>query len=93
MTAPGPFAEQQSAETSPHALPDHPIRRNKWYQLFDRLWRPALGWISCPISVLYACVIAPASGAPLNEGYLVQVLMFAGGIYGVKSFEKVKGVA
>ena len=43
--------------------------------------------------MLYACVIAPATGRPLSDGYLVQVLMFAGAIYGIKTFEKTKGVA
>ena len=74
-------------------LPDHPVRSNVVYQLFDRLWRPVTGWVSCPVAVLYACVIAPATGRPLSDGYLVQVLMFAGAIYGIKTFEKTKGVA
>jgi hypothetical protein len=79
--------------TSGINMPDHPIRSASWYQLFERLWRPALGWVSCPIAVSYATVIAPWSGHPLEEGYLIQVLMFSGAIYGIKSFEKVKGVA
>jgi hypothetical protein len=93
MTDLGPLSLQQPPEFSPNALPDHPIRRRTWYQLFDRMWRPALGWVACPVAVLYAAVIAPAMGTPLSEGYLVQVFLFAGGIYGVKTFEKVKQVA
>ena len=38
-------------------------------------------------------VIAPAMGKPLSDGYLIQVLTFAAGIYGLKTFEKTKGVA
>lgn len=78
---------------SPMALPEHPVRSNVVYQMFDRLWRPALGWVACPCAVLYAAVIAPAMGKPLSDGYLIQVLTFAAGIYGLKTFEKTKGVA
>jgi hypothetical protein len=74
-------------------MPDHPVRSNVVYQLFDRLWRPVTGWVACPVAVLYATVIAPATGRPLSDGYLVQVLMFAGAIYGLKSWEKKAGVA
>ena len=84
----------QKAPVKPSVpLPDHPIRHKLWYQLFDRLWRPTLAWVACPIAVLYACVIAPASGHPLSDGYLVQVLLFAGGVYGLKTYEKKAGVA
>lgn len=75
------------------ALPEHPVRSNVVYQMFDRLWRPALGWVACPVAVLYAAVIAPAMGRPLSDGYLIQLLTFSGAIYGLKTFEKTKGVA
>lgn len=74
-------------------LPDHPIRSTVAYQLFDRLWRPALGWVACPAAVLYATVIAPATGHPLADGYLIQVLTFSGAIYGLKTFERTKGIS
>ena len=73
-------------------MPDHPIRQHRWYQLFVRLPRTALEWITA-LSVGYAGIVGPAIQRPLEEGYLVQILLFAGGLFGVRAFEKVKGVA
>lgn len=87
------MAEPETAPKPQMALPEHPIRSNVIYQMFDRLWRPALGWVACPVAVLYAAVVAPALGRPLSDGYLIQVLTFSGVIYAGKTFEKVKGVA
>ena len=74
------------------AMPDHPIRRNKWFQMFVRLPRPALEWITVG-SVGYAGIVGPAILRPLDEGYLVQILLFAGTLFGVRAWEKHKGVA
>lgn len=73
-------------------MPDHEVRQARWYQLYVRLARPTLDWIA-DLAALYGMVIAPATGRPLDDGYLVQVLLFVGTVYGVRSFEKVKGVA
>lgn len=73
-------------------LPDHPIRQRAWYQLFDRLWRPSAGWVTVG-GLAYGFIIGPALGRPYDEGYLVQVLLFAGGLLGLKTVEKVRGVA
>lgn len=95
MTEPTVSVEEQAARPVPASIPmpDHPIRQSRWYQMFERLWRPTLGWVACPCAVAYVCIIAPALGHPLGEGYLVQVLTFAGGVYGLKTYERVKGVA
>ena len=53
------------------AMPDHPIRRNKWFQMFVRLPRPALEWVTVA-SVGYAGIVGPAIQRPLGDGYLVQ---------------------
>lgn len=74
-------------------MPDHAMRKHWLYQAFDRLWRPANGWIACPVALFYAAVWGPAHGQPLPEGYLVALLGYSAAIYGVKSWEKVKGVA
>ena len=73
-------------------MPDHPIRRHWLYQAFERLWRPTAGWVTVA-GLYYAFIHGPAIGRPLPEGYLVQVLLFAGGILGLKTAEKIKGVA
>ncbi|MGF7151334.1 CRISPR/Cas system-associated exonuclease Cas4 (RecB family) [Sphingomonas zeicaulis] len=85
--------ETVAVSTAPAiGMPDHPVRLARWYQLYVRLARPSLEWVTVA-GVLYALVIGPAIGRPLDEGYLVQVLLFAGGLFGVRAYEKVKGVA
>lgn len=74
------------------SMPDHEVRQAKWYQLYVRLARPTLDWVTVA-GVGYALVVGPAIGRPLEDGYLVQVLLFATGVFGVRTFEKVKGVA
>lgn len=73
-------------------MPDHPIRHRALYQAFERLWRPSAGWVTV-MGLFYAFIWGPASGRPLEDGYLVQVLLFSGGILGLKTVEKVKGVS
>ena len=73
-------------------LPDHPARRHPLWQAFDRLWRPAAGWASA-LGVLYAGVVGPALGRPMSEAYLGLWLAFAAAVLGLKSFEKIRGVA
>src|SRR3546814_11844931 len=72
-------------------MPDHPIRHTRWWQMFVRLPRPALEWVTVG-GIGYALIIGPAIQRPLGDGYLSQALLFAGGLFGVRAFEKVKGV-
>jgi hypothetical protein len=74
------------------ALPDHPFRRSIIWQMFDRGWRPAMYWFAT-MGVAYVCFIGHWIGRPMDMGYAVQVLLFAGGVAGIKTFEKMKGVA
>lgn len=73
-------------------LPDHPVRKTLPYQLYARLARPTLDWVSA-CSVAYVGVIGPWTGVMVSEGYLVQILMFATATFGIRTYEKVKGVA
>ena len=73
-------------------MPDSPIRQKAWYQAYVRLARPTAEWVTAG-GLLYAFIVGPAIAQPLAEGYLVQVLLFAGGIFSVRAYEKVKGVA
>lgn len=73
-------------------MPDHPVRQSKIYQLYVRLARPTLDWVTV-VGVLYALLIGPAISRPLDDGYLVQVLLFATAVFGIRTVEKVKGVA
>ncbi|API60525.1 hypothetical protein BSL82_15580 [Tardibacter chloracetimidivorans] len=73
-------------------LPDHPVRQSRWYQIYARLARPTLDWVTVG-SVSYVGIIGPWTGNAVSEGYLVQILMFATATFGIRTYEKVKGVA
>src|SRR3546814_16908185 len=72
-------------------MPDHPIRHTRWWQMFVRLPRPALAWVTVG-GIGSALIIGPAIQRPLGDGYLSQAMLFAGGLFGVRGFETVKGV-
>jgi hypothetical protein len=73
------------------ALPDNPVRRERWYQLFCRLWRPTLGWL-LTFAAIYIFVVGPAIDRPLDAvtvGYWVMATL---AVYGIRAWEKSKGV-
>ena len=74
------------------ALPDHPMRTHWAWQMFDRLWRPSAGWFVA-IGTAYAGFVGPMIERPMNEGYLAVWLTFAAAVLGLKSIEKIRGVA
>jgi hypothetical protein len=56
-------------------------------------WRPAIGW-GCGAALVYNTLVAPLFGLGMADlGFLQTVLMAMLGIGGMRSFEKVKGVA
>ena len=73
-------------------MPDHEVRQTRAYQLFNRLARPAHDWLVAG-GVGWAVWFAPMFGLPLADGYLVQVLVYGGATFGVRTLEKIKGVA
>jgi hypothetical protein len=73
-------------------MPDSPVRQERWYQLFNRLARPTHDWLVAG-GVGWAVLFGPAFHNPLNEGYLVQVLLYGGATFGVRTLERIKGVA
>ncbi len=78
--------------SDPIPLPDHPIRRHVLWQAFDRLWRPCAGWIAV-IGTLYAGGLGHLIGRPMSEPYLGLWLAFVAAPLGLKSIEKIRGVA
>lgn len=74
------------------ATPDHPVRQTKAFQLFVRLARPTHDWLVA-FGVGWAVLFGPALNILLPDGYLVQVLLYSGATFGVRTLEKVKGVA
>lgn len=73
-------------------MPDHEVRMRPWYQIYVRLARPSLDWIT-NAGVAYSILIGPAVGDRPPDGFVVIVLGWATVVYGLKSYEKVKGVA
>lgn len=84
----------QAAQPIPASIPmpDHEIRMKPWYQLFNRLARPSHDWLVAA-GVGWAVWVGPMVAMPLEEGYLVQVLLYGGATFGVRTLEKIKGVA
>lgn len=78
--------------SDPTPLPDHPIRRHVLWQAFDRLWRPAAGWVAV-LGALYAGGLGHLIGRPMAEPYLALWLTFVAAVLGLKSVEKLRGVA
>lgn len=74
------------------ALPDHPIRNATWYQLFCRLWRPTLGWVGV-LSGIYIFAVGPAIQRPVDPVVVAHWLVLVLAIYGIRSIEKLRGVA
>ena len=73
-------------------LPDHPFRKHMAWQIFDRAWRPTAGWVVV-VGLAYAGVVGPAIEKPMAEGYLVAWLTFCAAMLGLKTIEKIRGVA
>lgn len=73
-------------------LPDHPIRKHWAWQAFDRLWRPTSGWVVVA-GLAYAAGLGHIIGKPMAEGYLVAWLTFCAAMLGLKTIEKIRGVA
>lgn len=73
-------------------MPDHEVRQTRAYQLYNRLARPSHDWLVAA-GVGWAVWVGPMVGRPLDDGYLVQVLLYGGATFGVRTLEKIKGVA
>ncbi|MEV4934430.1 hypothetical protein [Sphingobium sp. LSP13-1-1.1] len=78
--------------TAAIVTPDHEVRQTRAFQLYVRLARPTHDWLVA-FGVGWAMLGGPALGAPLADGYLVQVLLYSGATFGVRTLEKIKGVA
>lgn len=97
-TAPLPLNEPDVANASNPSvpsvinMPDHEVRQSTWFQLFNRLARPSHDWIVAG-GVGWAVLVGPMVSRPLDDGYLVQVLLYGGATFGIRTIEKIKGVA
>jgi len=75
-------------------MPDSPIRAKAWYQVYARLARPTLDWIGVA-GAGHAFGLFDGFGAfsPASDGRAIIILGFVAALYGVRTFEKAKGVA
>lgn len=73
-------------------MPDHEVRQEKWFQIYVRLARPTLDWIT-NAAVLWTMILQPLLFNKFDIVAATLALAWAAAVYGIKSFEKIKGVA
>lgn len=73
-------------------MPDSPIRAKGWYQIYARLARPTLDWVGVA-GAAWSLFIGDWLGKPMPDATRIIVLGFIAALYGVRTFEKAKGVA
>jgi len=79
-----------TAETT--TLPDHPIRKHVLYQLFHRLPRGLLNWVTLAGGA-WALGLSDVLSNPMADTTRVIVLIFVASLYGIDKFmQAFKGV-
>ena len=73
-------------------MPDSPIRQKGWYQIYARLARPTLDWVGVA-GAAHAFGLMDGWMPPADEGRAIIILAFVAALYGVRSVEKMRGVA
>lgn len=73
-------------------MPDHWVRKTLWWQIYSRGARPALDWVSL-VGAAWSLFVGDWYGSPMSDSARLIVLGFAAGLFGVRTFEKVRGVA
>ncbi|XAP76771.1 hypothetical protein ABC955_15225 [Citromicrobium bathyomarinum] len=73
-------------------LPDHPIRQHWAWQVFVRSPRVMVEWVTV-LGLLWAFVIDPSHpGVDVSDALLFSMLAFAAALFGIRTFEAIKGV-
>lgn len=88
MTAP----RNPPARPAHMAMPDHAMRSAWWFQFLVRGGRPALMWIAAAAAA-WALFLGDVLKNPMPDATRIIVLGFVAALYGIRSFEKTKGVA
>lgn len=73
-------------------MPDSAVREQWWYQLYVRLARPTLDWVGVGAAA-YNMGLCDFLLRPVPDTTRVIVLLFVGALYGVRTAEKMRGVA
>lgn len=86
--------EEKAARPIPASIPmpDHEVRQARWYQVLVRLPRPALDWIGAA-GAAWSLFLGDVLGQPMPETTRLIVLGFVAALFGIRTYEKVKGVA
>lgn len=73
-------------------MPDWAGRTHWAYQLFARLARPSLDWMGV-MGGAWSLFLGDWLGSPMDSGNRVIVLGFVAALFGIRTVEKIKGVA
>lgn len=73
-------------------MPDSAIRQHWAWQLYVRMSRPTLDWVGV-FAAYWSLGGSDIAGKAMPEGTRIIVLGFIAALYGVRTFEKAKGVA
>lgn len=73
-------------------MPDHEVRNTRGYQLFVRLARPTLDWVTIAILV-WCTILQPLLFDKFDIVAAGMAYAWAAAVYGIKTYEKTKGVA
>jgi hypothetical protein len=73
-------------------MPDAALRSHWAYQLYCRLARPSLDWVGVA-GAAWSLGLGDIMNKPMPEALRLIVLGFVGALYGIRTFEKTKGVA
>lgn len=73
-------------------MPDSAVRQTKLFQLYVRLARPTLDWVGVAAAA-WSLFVGDWWDKPMAEGTRIIVLGFVAALYGIRTFEKTKGVA
>ena len=73
-------------------MPDHEVRQEKWFQVYVRLARPTLDWVTVG-AVGWVLIVQPAIQRQFDVAAAGLTLAWAATVYGFKFAEKIKGVA
>lgn len=73
-------------------MPDHSVRQERWFQVFVRLSRPTLDWVTI-IILLWTCIAQPWFFDKFDIVAAGMSYAWAAAVYGIKSWEKKVGVS
>lgn len=87
-----PQADPPAASVAAIPMPDHPIRMATWYQIFVRLARPTLDWLT-NAAFAWTMILQPWLLDKFDIAAAGLALAWAAAVYGIKTYEKRAGVS